>query len=101
MAAETPRTNKECEEEIEKLNALLTKTNTKLKRMQIELRTTKILNDDLTRNLVQVQDELVTTQTKLYTMSQKQQRVLDYTKWLDEYKNEASVSTKFINDNLP
>ena len=100
MAAETPRTNKECEEEIEKLNALLTKTNTKLKRIQIELRTTKILNDDLTQNLVTVQAELVETQTKLYTMSKKQQRVLDYTKWLDEYKNEASVSAKFINDNL-
>ena len=65
MAAETPRTNKECEEEIEKLNAQLTTTNTKLKRIQTEQRITKILNDDLTGNLVTVQNELLETQTKL------------------------------------
>ena len=96
----TARTNKEYEEEIGKLNAVLSKTKTKLSRVETELRSAKILNEDLTGKLVAVKAELVDTQSKLYTMSKKQERVLEYTKWLDGYKSEAIVSAKYINDSL-
>ena len=76
-----------------------------LTRVETELRITKILKDDLERKLDKMKDELLEAQTKIYTTSQKQQRILNYIDWLDEYyENKASnrrvVSTKFIRDNL-
>ena len=108
-AAETPpssssssaRTSKEYEEEIKHLKAVLKKNNAKVKRLEIEIRTTRLLYDAITTSLVTTQTELVETQTRLYTMSKKQQRVLEHTKWLDEYKNgKANVSAKYINESL-
>ena len=85
--------------------AQLTATNVELKRVQTELRITKILKQDLEMKLDKTRNELLKAQTKMYTTSQKQQRILNYIDWLDEYyENEASsrrvVSTKFIRDNL-
>ena len=77
--------------------------NARLKRVQNELRKTKILNNDLEVKLDTTRNELLTAQTKVFTTSQKQQRILNYINWLDEYKTEASsrvVSTKFVRDNL-
>ena len=96
----TARTNKEYEEEIVKSNAVLSKTKTKLSRVETELRIAKILNEELTGKLVGVKDELVDTQSKLYTMCKKQERVLEYTKWLEGYNSEGIVSAKYINDSL-
>ena len=74
-------------------------------RVQTELRITKILKNELERKLDKMKDELLEAQTKIYTTSQKQLRILNYIDFLDEYyENEASnrrvVSTKFIRDNL-
>ena len=76
-----------------------------LTRVETELRITKILKDDLERKLDKMKDELLEAQTKIYTTSQKQLRILNYIDFLDEYyENKASnrrvVSTKFIRDNL-
>ena len=76
-----------------------------LTRVETELRITKILKNELERKLDKMKDELLEAQTKIYTTSQKQLRILNYIYFLDEYyKNEASnrrvVSTKFIRDNL-
>ena len=94
------RTKKEWEEnERTRSDAM----NAKLKRVQTELRIAKILNNDLTIKLNTTRDELLEAQTTVYTTSQKQQRLLDYINWLDEYKTEPSsrvVSTKFVRDNL-
>ena len=108
--ADTMRTKKEwCQEETTtRLHAAaaaeLTATNVELKRVQNELRITKILKNDLEMKLDKMQNELLEAQTKVYTTSQKQQRILNYINWLDEYyATEASsrvVSTKFIRDNL-
>ena len=73
--------------------------------VQTELRITKILKNELETKLDKMKDELLEAQTKMYTTSQKQQRILNYIDWLDKYyENEASscrvVSTKFIRDNL-
>ena len=94
------RTKKECEEnERTRSDAM----NAKLKRVQTELRIAKILNNDLTIKLNTTRDELLEAQTTVYTTSQKQQRLLDYINWLDEYKTEPSsrvVSTKFVRDHM-
>ena len=114
--AETMRRKKEwwCQEEKEeettttaatKLTATTNANVVELKRVQTELRITKILKNELEMKLDKMKDELLEAQTKMYTTSQKQQRILNYIDWLDEYyENEASsrrvVSTKFIRDNL-
>lgn len=94
------RTKKEWEEnERTRSDAM----NAKLKRVQTELRIAKILNNDLTIKLNTTRDELLEAQTTVYTTSQKQQRLLDYINWLDEYKTEPSsrvVSTKFVRDHM-
>ena len=76
-----------------------------LKRVQTELRITRILNNDLEVKLDRMRNELLEAQTKVYTTSKKQQRILDYINWLDDeyYKTEASsrvVSTKFVRENF-
>ena len=104
--AEMMRTKKECCDENERKrlnNTELAAMNKELKRVQTELRITKILNNDLEVKLDTTRNELLEAQTKVYTTSQKQQRILDYINWLDEYKTESSsrvVSTKFVRDNL-
>ena len=104
MMADMMRTKKECCEETRRLHAAeLAAMNAELKRVQKELRITKILNNDLEVKLDTTRNELLEAQTKVYTTSQKQQRILDYIDWLDEYKTEASsrvVSTKFVRDHL-
>ena len=50
-----------------------------------------------------MRDELLAAQTKVYTTSQTQQRMLEYINWIDEYKTESSsrvVTTKFVRDHL-
>ena len=99
------RTKKEWCEENEKtrLHAELAAMNAELKRVQKELWITKILNNDLEVKLDTTRNELLEAQTKVYTTSQKQQKILDYINWLDKYKTEASsrvVSTKFVRDHL-
>ena len=120
MADTTMRRKKErwCQEEKEeeaedetkttaatKLTASTNANVIELKRVQTELRITKILKNELEMKLDKTRDKLLEAQTKMYTTSQKQQRILNYINWLDEYyENEASsrrvVSTKFIRDNL-
>ena len=124
MADTTMRRKKEqwCQEEKEEeaendetktrtaTTKLTTSTNAnviELKRVQTELRITKILKNELETKLEETRDELLKAQTKLYTTSQKRTKILNYIDWLDEYydyENEASsrrvVSTKFIRDNL-
>ena len=95
------RTKKEWCEENERTRS--DAMNAKLKRVQTELRIAKILNNDLTIKLNTTRDELLEAQTTVYTTSQKQQRLLDYINWLDEYKTEPSsrvVSTKFVRDHM-
>ena len=101
------RTKKECDENerTTRLHAELVAMNAELKRVQTELRITKILNNDLEVKLDRTRKELVQAQTKVYTTSKKHQRIMNYIDWLDyEYKTEASssrvVSTKFIRENL-
>ena len=95
------RTKKEYEEEIVwKSNCVLSKTKTKLSRVERELRIAKILNEESAGELRTVRTELVDTQRKLHTMRKKQERVLEYTKWLEMYKSEGIVSAKYINDSL-
>ena len=94
---------KECETERKMLDGELVAVNTKLKLVQTELRITKILNKDLNAKLDTMRDELLAAQTKVYTTSQTQRRMLDYINWLDEHKTESSsrvVSTKFVRDHL-
>ena len=93
-------TKNEDEEIVWKSNGVLSKTKTKLSRAEKELQIAKILNEKLTGELRSARIELVDTQTKLYTMRKKQERVLEYTKWLEMYKSEGIVSAKYINDNL-
>ena len=126
MADTTMRRKKEqwCQEEKEEeaendetktrtaTTKLTTSTNAnviELKRVQTELRITKILKNELETKLEETRDELLKAQTKLYTTSQKRTKILNYIDWLDEYydyENETSsirrrvVSTKFIRDNL-
>ena len=76
-----------------------------LKRVQTELRITRILNNDLEVKLDRTRNELLQAQTKVYKTSKKHERIMNYINWLDdEYKTEASssrvVSTKFIRENL-
>ena len=94
---------KECETERRMLDGELNAMNTKLKRVQTELRITKILNEDLNAKLDTMRDELLDAQTKVYTTSQTRRRMLEYINWIDEYKTESSsrvVSTKFVRDHL-
>ena len=122
MADTTMRRKKErwCQEEKEeeaedetkttaatKLTASTNANVIELKRVQTELRITKILKNELEMKLDKTRDELLKAQTKMYTTSQKRKKILNYIDWLDEYydyENEASsrrvVSTKFIRDNL-
>ena len=93
-------TKNEDDEIIWKSNGVLNKTKTKLSRVEKELQIAKILNEKLTGELRSARTELVDTQTKLYTMRKKHERVLDYTKWLETYKSEGIVSAKYINDDL-
>ena len=94
--ASSARTKNEEEEIVWKSNGVLSKTKTKLSRVERELRIAKILNEELTGELRAVRTELVDTQRKLYTMRKKQERVLEYTKWLEMYKSEGIVSAKYI-----
>ena len=85
--AEMMRTKKECCEENERKrlhDAELAAMNKELNCVQTELRITKILNNDLEVKLDTTRNELLEAQTKVYTTSQKQQRILDYINWLDE-----------------
>ena len=102
---------KECRDENERTSTRsqhaeqqLVTMNAELKRVQTELRIARILNNDLEVKLDRTRNELLQAQTKVYTTSKKQQRILDYINWLDdEYKTEASsrvVSTKFVRENL-
>ena len=98
--ASSARTKNEEEEIVWKSNGVLSKTKTKLSRVERELRIAKILNEELAGKLRTARTELVDTQMKLYTMCKKQERVLEYTKWLEMYKSEGIVSAKYINDSL-
>ena len=106
----------ETEDDETKARTATTKSSTstnanliELKRVQKELRITKILKNELETKLEETRDELLKAQTQLYTTSQKRTMILNYIDWLDEYydyENEVSVirrrvvSTKFIRDNL-
>ena len=76
-----------------------------LTRVKTELRILKILNEDLEKKLDKLKAELLEAQTKIYTTSKKQLRIVNYIDFLDEYyenkdSNRRVVSTKFIRDNL-
>ena len=106
----------ETEDDETKARTATTKSSTstnatliELKRVEKELRITKILKDDLETKLEKTRDELLKAQTQLYTTSQKRTMILNYIDWLDEYynyENDVSgirrrvVSTKFLRDNL-
>ena len=76
-----------------------------LTRVKTELRILKILNEDLEKKLDKMKAELLEAQTKIYTTSKKQLRIVNYIDFLDEYyenkdSNRRVVTTKFIRDNL-
>ena len=100
MASSAKKEYEEEEEIVWKSNGVLSKTKTKLSRVERELEIAKTLNKELSGKLRVVRTELVDAQTRLYTMRKKQERVLEYTKWLEMYKSEGIVSAKYINDSL-
>ena len=101
MANSAKKKYKEEEEEIVwESNGILSKTKTESSLVKRELEIVKTLNKELRENLRVVRTELLDAKTKLYTMRKKQERVLEYTKWLEMYKSEGIVSTKYINNSL-
>ena len=112
IVAETPlppsssssrRSSKEYEEEIKHLKATLRKTNRVVKRYEIEMRTIRILYEDVSTSLSNTEAELLETQKNFFLMGKKRERVLEYTKWMDENKKkgeEAKVSAKYIHQCL-
>ena len=101
MASSTKKEYEEEEQEIVwKSNGILSKTKTEPSLVERELEIVKTLNKELRENLRVVRTELLDAKTKLYTMRKKQERVLEYTKWLEMYKSEGIVSAKYINNSL-
>ena len=83
---------------------MLRKTNRIAKRYEIELRTIRILYEDTSRSLNNTEAELLETQNNFFLMGKKRERVLEYTKWIDENKQkkgeEVKVSAKYIHQCL-
>ena len=101
MASSTKKEYEEEEEEIVwKSNGILSKTKTESSLVKRGLEIVKTLNKELREKLRVVRTELLDAKTKLYTMRKKQERVLEYTKWLEMYKSEGIVSAKYINNSL-
>ena len=100
MASSAKKEYEEEEEIVWKSHGILNKTKTKPSPVERELEIAKTLNKELSGKLRVVRTELLDAKTKLYTMRKKQERVLEYTKWLEMYKSEGMVSAKYINDNL-
>ena len=97
------RSSKEYEEEIKHLKATLRKTNRVVKRYNIEIRTIRFLYEDVSTSLSNTEAELLETQKNFFLMAKKRERVLEYTKWIDEHKKkgeEANVPAKYIHQCL-